>query len=126
MYALFRLAITTGMRQGELLGLRWEDIADRRIRIRQALHRTQDGHLYLGEPEGSTRTISIGVGDHRILDEHRRKQAEEKLQYAGSWAHPELVFVTRIGTWIRPRNLLRQFKQLARSTIYDTLLRQLC
>ena len=78
------------------------------------MHRTQDGHLYLGEPKGGTRTISIGVGDHRILDEHRRKRAEEKLRYAGSWAHPELVFVTRIGTWIRPRNLLRQFKQLAR------------
>ena len=71
------LAIITGMRQGELLGLRWRDIdwANRRVFIHHTLVRLQ-GRWWLGEPEtGKTaRSIEVTGATLDVLREHRERQ----------------------------------------------------
>ena len=52
--ALFVLAVHTGMRQGELLGLHWEDVdlETRALRVRRALAQTSDGYLWIAAAAG--------------------------------------------------------------------------
>src|SRR5205823_4213073 len=61
--ALYVLAITTGMRQGELLALRWKDVGleEGSLSVRATLQRTKDG-MQISEPKtaGSRRNISLG------------------------------------------------------------------
>jgi integrase len=85
--ALYVLAIHTGMRQGELLGLKWEDIdLDRQtVRIRWTLTRkgSDTGGSYgLGAPKTkkSRRTVRLTERAVDALRSHRARQAKEKLR----------------------------------------------
>lgn len=98
-YPIYVLAIATGMRQGEILGLRWDDIdfANGTISVRNTVYSIR-GKIYLGEPksEKSRRTISVPEFALNIL---------KPLKKDG------LVFTTSSGKPISPRNLSRHFHQ---------------
>jgi integrase len=115
--ALYNLALTTGMRQGELLGLKWEDINWERktLHIQRQLSRAPNGALKLTRPKtrGSIRTISIGAATISILKEHQRQQYIEACQKGTAWKELDLVFPTSVGTPTNHGNLLRRsFKPL--------------
>lgn len=114
--ALFVLAATTGMRQGELLGALWRnvDLERREIRVLTQLARAKDeGAWALHEPKwGSKRTVTLPEMTVRALKAHRIRQHEERLRAGAAW-HDGLVFATEIGTPISASNLLRRsFKPL--------------
>jgi integrase len=82
--ALYELAIQTGMRQGELLGLRWEDVDldGQSLRIRRTLTRkgNDSGCAYgVGEPKTkkSRRTVRLTQRTVEALRSHRARQAED-------------------------------------------------
>jgi integrase len=82
--ALYVLAVHTGMRRGELLGLKWEDVDldGQTFRVRRTLTRTDNGRrLALGEPKTrkSRRTVKLTQGAVEALRSHRKRQLEEKL-----------------------------------------------
>lgn len=83
--ALFVLALSTGMRQGELLGLRWRDVdfTAAAVHVRHSLQRI-DGVFQLVEPKSakSRRVIALGDEDVAALRRHRARQAEERLGVA--------------------------------------------
>jgi integrase len=81
--ALYVLALHTGMRRGELLGLKWDDVDldGQSIRIRRTLTRTDNGRrLALGEPKTkkSRRTVRLTQRAVEALRSHRKHQLEEK------------------------------------------------
>ncbi len=82
--ALYVLAVHTGMRRGELLGLKWEDVDldGRTVRIRRTLTRTDNGYVALGEPKTkkSRRTVRLTQRAVEALRSHRKRQLEEKLR----------------------------------------------
>lgn len=85
-YIAFHLAILTGMRQGEILGLRWADVnlSDQLLFVRQTL--TQDGKQFLPYTKTSqgTRSIAIDRRTVAVLDEHlQRAEADEKRWTVG-------------------------------------------
>ena len=118
MYALYYLALSTGLRQGELLGLRWEEVSleGKELWIRRVLARTMDGKVYLSAPKTDRSVRSIALSDHDvdILRMHRSTQAAEKLKVGEFYEDNDLVFSTEIGTLFHPRNVLRQFKEMAK------------
>jgi integrase len=106
--ALYVLAVTTGMRQGELLGLRWEDVdlGARTVRVRRTLTLAKGGPR-LTEPKTlrSRRSIRLTTGAVDTLERHRKRQVAKRAARGDGWNDQRLVFCTRRGTPIRRDNL---------------------
>jgi integrase len=115
--ALYVLAMTTGLRRGELLALRWDDIdlRSRQLHVRRAIQRI-DGKLQLVEPKTSSarRTVVLPRFAVRHLLQHKERQDGERLALGDAWREHGLVFASSIGTPIEPRNLNRRWDVLRR------------
>lgn len=117
--ALYLVAVLTGLRQGEALGLRWcdVDLEARQLHVRNALQRV-DGKLVLVEPktERSRRLLALPDVVVAALREHRRRQLEERLVAGSSWVDNDYVFPTTIGTGLDAATATRAFQRaLARA-----------
>lgn len=111
---LYITAIATGMRQGELLGLRWQDVdLDLgMLRVHQTLQRIA-GELVYGEPKSarSRRTISLPAFVVAALRGYRIRQMEERLAKGPDWHDTGLVFTSEIGTALDDRNVTHRFQR---------------
>ena len=115
--ALYRLMLATGLRRGEALALRWDDVdllTENVLRVRGTLSRTSKG-LEITEPktERSRRTVPLPRAAVEALKAHRKRQAADQLAAGRAWQPCGLVFATEIGTALEPRNVLRRFDALA-------------
>jgi integrase len=114
--ALYVLALTTGMRQGELLGLRWQDIEleKRLLRVRVNVQES-NGRFILAETktEYSRRCIALTQTAMRALLAHKDKQNQDRARFGDAWnARYDLVFPNAVGGIMIPDNLAkRSFKQ---------------
>ena len=114
--ALYVLALSTGMRLGELLALKWEDVdlEGGRLRVRRTL--THAGKAFvLGEPKtkNSRRTIRLTKGANAALKAHLSRQLEEMERMGSLYQPGGLIFATEGGTIVNPSNLRnRSFKPL--------------
>jgi integrase len=126
-YIAFHLAIATGMRQGEILGLRWADVDfdNMKVSITQTL--SHDGkELVKGAKTAmSIRSIAIDSETVAALQRHRKLVLEEKLRAGNIYEDLGLVVCTNIGTVTKPRaimkvwNRIRDKAQLPRITFHD-------
>ena len=111
--ALYTVALTTGLRRGEAMGLAWEDIDFKRgtLAIRHTLIKVADG-WERAEPKtaGSRRIVRLPEIAITELRRHRVRQLEERLQAGSEWQDTGLVFTTTLGTAIDGSNLLRAFR----------------
>jgi integrase len=109
--ALYVLAVHTGLRQGELLGLKWQDVdlEAAELRVRRTLT-TSGGRLLLGEPKTAKarRRIRLTAASTDALHRHRKRQLEERMQRASIWQDNDLVFASENGTLINPTNLRKR------------------
>jgi integrase len=108
--ALYVLAIHTGMRRGELLGLKWSDVdlENARINIRRTLTRTDNGkRVTLGDPKTrkSRRAIRLTPQAIEALRSHLERQLREIVEAGDLYGDQGLVFTTEVGTPINPSNL---------------------
>jgi integrase len=111
--ALYVLAITSGLRRGELLGLRWTDVDLERgyVQVRQQLIRIKGELTFTSPKGGKSRSVRLTPSAVKALETHRERQLEEKLRLAGLWNENGLVFTTVIGTSMDGDNLVkRSFK----------------
>jgi integrase len=101
--ALWFLLAATGMRLGEALALRWEDVDLETgvIAIRHAKTEAGVRHLHLAGPDGRGVVLAM-------LEAHRLRQAEERLRAGSLWHDTGLVFTSRVGTPLSPSNLARR------------------
>lgn len=116
-YALFALAIETGLRPEEYLGLQWKDIdLDKgTLSVRRALVRTKGGGFDFTEPKtkSSRRQIELRASTASILRSHRKKQLEEKMSLGRDYQDHDLVFTIPIGLPMDLKNLRdRNFKKI--------------
>src|SRR5919107_1856572 len=109
--ALYVLAVTTGLRQGELLGLKWEDVdlENSLIRVRRTLIRNR-GRLLLGEPKTkrSRRTVRLTEAASQALKEHLARQIEQMERLGDLYEDQGLIFATQRGTLVNPTNLRKR------------------
>ena len=112
------LAVHTGMREGELLGLKWADVDLERgtLRLRHTLVR-EGGKTVLGDlkTSKSRRSIRLTSIATDALRGHLERQLIEMEQMGSLYQPGGLVFATESGTLINPSNLRnRTFKPLLR------------
>ena len=114
------LAITTGLRRGELLGLRWDDadLEGGTLRVGRALVR-EGGRYSLGETKTKRgrRRVNLTPRTVGVLKDHRKRQLEERMKLADLHEDHGLIFATNVGTPVgtpvNPENLVkRSFKPL--------------
>src|SRR5215210_5043953 len=110
--SLYLLAVSTGIRQGEILGLRWKDLDLYKgvVRVRRSLSITNEGVAFV-PPKSAKGKRSIGLipAAVEVLKTHRGNMS------GGHSRDEELVLATSSGTPIRPQNLVRRsFKPLLR------------
>jgi integrase len=116
LFATFYLVMATGLRRGELLGLRWADVSERELYVRQQLT-YRDGEFIYSPPKTArgTRRIAITPDVHEVLETHRKAQEEQRARLGGLWPDTGLVFVSEAGTPIHPRNFERTWGQLKKA-----------
>lgn len=112
LHALYVVALGLGLRRGEALGLRWQDVdLDLGVlRVRQTVQRA-GGRLVFSPPKTprSRRTIPLAPPLVEALRAHRRRQDAERMDAGERWREHGLIFTTGLGTPIEPRNLNRSF-----------------
>ncbi|MFC9884485.1 tyrosine-type recombinase/integrase [Streptomyces libani] len=123
LYAAFVLAIAMGLRRGEVLGLRWSDVDldGRVIRISNQVQRI-GGELYQDTTKtGKIRPVPLPLVSLAALRWHRLRQAHEAEKRGTEIDPAGLVFTTRSGRPIEPRNLNRSFSRLTASAGLRTI-----
>ena len=112
-YPIYALALSTGMRRGELLGLHWKDINlnKKTITICHSLVETMDGPLLQDtlKTDSSYRTLDISDKTIEMLKAHRKRQAQEIL--ALGLKNTGLVFTASTGNWVDPSNMDKYFRE---------------
>jgi len=112
LYALYVLALYLGLRRGELLGLRWDDIdlAKKDLEISRTLQRV-GGELKVATPKTrhSRRTVPLPEVCVSALQEHQERQKADRDAAGTDWIDSGYVFTSTIGTPIEPDNLRRSW-----------------
>ncbi|MFK0258983.1 tyrosine-type recombinase/integrase [Streptomyces sp. NPDC090445] len=114
LHALYELALRTGLRKGELLGLRWEDLDldGGTASIHRSLQRTRTGGLTTlhTKTRASERRIALPTECIHSLKTHREHQQAERQAAGTGWTDSGLVFTTPTGRPLDPANLTRRFR----------------
>ncbi|MFF5566188.1 tyrosine-type recombinase/integrase [Streptomyces sp. NPDC012623] len=111
---LYELALRTGLRKGELLGLHWEDLdlTTGTASIRRSLQRTRTlGLTQLPtKTRASERRIALPTACIDSLKAHKERQDTERETAGPDWRDNGLVFTTPTGRPLDPANLTRRFR----------------
>jgi integrase len=106
LHALWVLLVSTGLRLGEALGLKWEDLDFKncRLTVRRSLQRQKEAGIVLVEPKTSRsrRTVYFPEGTCAALREHRRHHAEQMLKLGPAWEENDVVFCREDGRLMDP------------------------
>ncbi len=115
---LLHLAVVTGMRQMELLGLKWTDLdqVNQTIRVERQLARPDKDGVKFASPKTKfgKRTLALGTTTTTVLRAHYENQVRERKAVGGIWNEHGLIFPNSLGGPIHPHNLLRDFKKVLR------------
>jgi integrase len=117
LFALWRLAATTGMRRGELLALRWSalDLTTGRAHVERSFVLGPDHVVRYTSPKTARgrRTIDLDAATVKALKLHRKQQAQERLASLGAWPEEgedaDLVFTDEVGRPLFPRTVTMRF-----------------
>ena len=113
---LLALALTTGMRQGELLGLHWQDMNfdNGTLQVRRSVSRVRGLGYQEFEPKTtrSRRMLLVPQFVLEMLKEHRIHQEAIKQAAGTAWHEHDLVFCNMYGSFLRPDRVRKQFQKL--------------
>lgn len=114
---LYRVALFTGMREGEILGLTWTAVDFQRgtITIKQQLtkEKKKGGKYYIAPPKnGKPRTITPAPTVMKLLQTQRRRQMEQRLQMGAQWQDSGMVFTNENGGYLSYRTVFDCFKRI--------------
>jgi integrase len=114
--ALYVLAIHTGLRQGELLGLKWDDVDldEGSLQVRRTLSITKDGPIFTSpKTTGSRRSVKLTQRAIEALRSHLERQLAEIDRVGSLWSENGLIFASETGEPLDRRTVTNmKFKPL--------------
>lgn len=119
--ALFKVAIYTGLRLGELLGIKWSciDFEEGTLTVNNAVRREKDVFANTSELTNTTLknrysydTLYIPEFLLEILKYHKETQLKEQLRAGNLYINNDYVFCTPLGKAIEPSNLRKRYKKI--------------
>jgi integrase len=118
------VAVTAGLRIGELLGLKWTDVNLERgtMQVARTLSRAKNGPRFTTPKNGKGRSITLTIQAVEALRIHRKRQNEERLRLGTLWEDNGLVFASGTGTPLsRDFVYRRSFKPLLKRAGLPTM-----
>ncbi len=114
--ALYQLAVTSGMREMELLGLKWTDLdwVRQTLKVERQLLRPHGQGIEFSSPKTryGKRTIKLGSKTLEALRQHDQRQQQDRINAGDQWVEHGLMFTNHNGGPLEYRNLLRNYKRL--------------
>lgn len=111
--AVIEVALFTGCRRGEIVGLKWADIdfENQRISVKRSIYKLSDGKAREKEPKSKTgiRTISIPERLCKTLTEYRLQQNRHIAYLGDGWKNLDYVFTEENGYVMNPQTPTKQF-----------------
>jgi integrase len=111
--ALFTIALTMGLRRGEMLGLRWADIdfTSGMLHVRHSLERVKGEGVRLAEPKSAKAKRSLRIPQVALTALIAQRRAQEiQRQWSGSkWREAGFIFTTNVGTPVSPDDVTQAF-----------------
>lgn len=115
-YPLYYLAIHTGMRQGEIIGLKWVDLDwdQNTLQVkRQVLHFKGGGYTFTDpKTKSGKRTIILGSKAMQAMKEHKETVETLRTEAGEKWTELDLIFPSAVGTPVTGSNIRRAFRKL--------------
>lgn len=104
--AIIYLALDSGARRGEILGLTWDDIDfnKRTLKINKSVQYTTELGIFekTTKTQSSDRVIYLSDKTINILKEYRKEQLENKLKLGSKWENSRRIFTTPLGGDMHP------------------------
>jgi integrase len=112
--AIWRLAAMTGMRRGEVLGLRWSDVdlESSRLSVRQALVTVGYDVITSTPKSHNARVIDLDAETVRKLRQHRRQQDDERAEWGADYQDQDLVVAKENGEPLHPHTFSQSFERI--------------
>lgn len=116
---LYKIALFTGLREGELLGLMWDcvDFEKGTILVNKQLRRSQrkGGTYYFSPPKNNkSRTITPAPYVIKLLQAQKVQQARQRLMAGPAWEDSGLVFTNEFGRYVSYRAIFDSFKRIVK------------
>jgi len=112
--ALFWMAVFTGLREGELFGLKWSDLdwGKKYLKVQRQLQRIQGKGMVFTEPKTAAgkRMIVLSTAMVAKLREHLDHHQQERISAGDRWQEHDLLFPSTLGTPMDPSNMYKDFK----------------
>lgn len=116
--AAWHVSAMTGMRRGEVLGMRWGDVdlERARIQVRQALVSVAYELVFSTPKNHRGRVIDLDPGTVEQLRMHRERQVKEQAEWGASYDDRDLVFCRENGEPLHPQTYSQSFERLVAKT----------
>lgn len=116
--ALLHLAVTTGLRMGEIIGLKWEDLElnSATLKVQRQVQRVTGRGLVFSQPKSakSRRVIILGSTTIEKLKLHYHQQHWSRLIAGERWEENDLIFPNTVGKPMEQNRLLKEYKEILR------------